>query len=169
MKNFGLILIAFLLLGSCNKNEQFVSPDDMVNKALKSVKLITAEELHELMETYEVYTLVDVRQELEFYHGYIPGTVNIPRGVLEFSIADEVFWNETGLYQPQPEERIVLYCLKGQRSALAAESLKKLGYNNVYVLEGGWKKWELSFPDIFEKDLEKLSGKNDKPVKSGSC
>lgn len=169
MKKLLLISLVLLLTASCNKNDQFTSSDEMVMKAMKNVSFIKPAELHALMENYEVYTLIDVRQELEHYRGFIPGSVNIPRGSLEFNIEDPAFWDAVGLYEPEKNERIILYCLKGQRSTLAAESIKKLGYTNVYVIEGGYKNWELSYPDIFEKDLDKLSGQDTKPAKSGSC
>jgi rhodanese-related sulfurtransferase len=141
----------------------------MVEAALKSVNLIEPADLNNLMEEYATYTLIDVRQELEHYYGFIPGTVNIPRGSLEFNIDNDTFWEETGLYEPMRDELIILYCQKGQRSILAAESLKKLGYSNIKVLTGGWKNWELTYPDIYEKNLDKLSGKDDKPSGGGSC
>lgn len=169
MKKIVLIGIVTALLISCSKNGQYNSVDDMVNDAMKNISYITPEEVHVLMENYETYTLIDIRQELEHYHGYIPGSVNIPRGSLEFNIGDPIFWETAGLYEPQKDEKIILYCLKGNRSTLAAEAIKKLGYTNVYVIEGGFKNWELTFPDIFEKDLDKLSGQSDKPAKSGSC
>lgn len=169
MKSFLFIGIVLLMATSCNKNDHFGSSDEMVARATKNVNFIKPAALHELMENYEVYTLIDVRQELEHYLGFIPGSVNIPRGSLEFSIEDAAFWDGVGLYKPEKNERIILYCLKGQRSTLAAESIKKLGYSNVSVIEGGYKNWELSYPDIFEKDLDKLSGQDKKPAKSGSC
>jgi rhodanese-related sulfurtransferase len=169
MKRLLLISAVLLVVTSCNKNDQFNSSDEMVVEAGKNVSFIKPAELHGLMENYEVYTLIDVRQELEHYRGYIPGSVNIPRGSLEFSIEDPAFWDAVGLYEPEKSERIILYCLKGQRSTLAAESIRKLGYTHVYVIEGGYKNWELSYPDIFEKDLDQLSGQDTKPAKSGSC
>lgn len=158
-----------LLMASCSKNDQYTNVDEMVAKVQKDVSFIPAEKLHELMENYEAYTLIDVRQEMEHYRGFIPGSVNIPRGSLEFNIDDPEFWDAAGLYKPEKDEHIILYCLKGQRSTLAAAAIRKLGYKNVQVLDGGYKKWELTYPDIFEKDLDKLSGGDSKPKKSGSC
>lgn len=101
-----------------------------------------------------MFNLIDVREPSEHNHGYIPGAVNIPRGVLEFNITNEAFWESTGFYFPEPTEEFILYCKKGSRSILAAETLKKLGYKNVTIIEGGWKKWELTFPTLQEKNLE---------------
>lgn len=163
------LIATLILLASCSKQEHYDSADQMVQKAMQNVKAMDSESLHAIMDEFEPHLLIDVRQELEFYHGYIPGAVNIPRGSIEFNIADSTFWDNAGLYQPEKDERIILYCLKGQRSVLTAESLKKLGYKNVFYLEGGYKKWELTYPDLFEKDLDKLSGQSEKPAKSGSC
>lgn len=168
MKRTFILIVAVLLAAACQKNGHYASVEEMVEQAAREALMMTPQALHQLMEDYEPYTLIDVRQELEHYHGFIPGTVNIPRGSLEFNISDENFWDATGLYMPEPGERIILYCQKGQRSILAAESLRKLGYREVYVLKGGWKNWELSYPDIFEKDLDKLSG-GEKPSNVGSC
>lgn len=171
MRNIIIAFFAALLLVSCGKKDAYNSVDDMVTNAMKTVKLITPEELNTLMSggSEEVYTLIDVRQEIEHYYGFIPGSVNIARGSLEFNIGDETWWEHVGLYMPQKEEKIILYCKKGQRGILAAETLGKLGYSNVYALEGGWKKWELTFPDIFEKDLSKLGGNSSAPASSGGC
>lgn len=170
IKKLLLFATGIMLILSCAKNDKYVTADDLVKSALKEVNLITPDQLYSLMQGEEFYTLIDVRQENEFYPGYIPGSINIPRGLLEFQIEDEEFWDEVGLYQPEKTEKIVLVCKKGQRSVLTAESLKKLGYTNVFVLDSGYKKWELTYPDIYEKDLSKLSGNmDDKPKKSGSC
>lgn len=73
---------------------------------------------------------------------------------MEFNIALEEFWESTGFYFPEPTEEFILYCKKGSRSILAAEALKKLGYKNISIIEGGFKKWELTFPLLQEKNLE---------------
>lgn len=169
MKKTALFIVIALFLGACSKNGNYSTPDEMVEVAKQNVTMMEPAELNKLMEDFEVYTLIDVRQELEHYYGFIPGTVNIPRGSLEFNIGDEMFWEETGLYQPAKEELIILYCQKGHRSILAAESLQKLGFTNVKVITGGWKNWEVTYPDIYEKSLDKLGGNIDKPAGGGSC
>jgi rhodanese-related sulfurtransferase len=140
---------------------KYPSPDQMVAQALKVVKTITVDELNKLMDSEEIYTLIDVRQKSEHYYGYIPGSLVIPRGSLEFLIGNEEYWETEGLYMPLKEETIIVYCKKGGRGALAANSLMQLGYDNVYTLDGGWKKWELTYPDFTEKNLDMLSGGNE--------
>ena len=167
MKRIALIALIALFAASCTKVPHYDTVDQMVAEAAKHVRMITPDSLHALMNGEETYTLIDVRQELEYYYGFIPGSINIPRGSIEFSISDSTFWEKTGLYMPARDEKIVVYCKKGQRGILVAESLSKLGYTNVWVLEGGWKNWERSYPDIYEKDLEKLGGGHETPKSSG--
>ena len=126
----------------------------MVAKASAVTKSIDVEQLMEKIDNGEMILLVDVREPNEFNAGYVPGAVNIPRGVLEFKISNEAFWEEAMLYMPLPEEEIIVYCKKGKRSILAADILQKLGYTNVTYLNEGWKKWELTYPDMQEKNLD---------------
>jgi molybdopterin/thiamine biosynthesis adenylyltransferase/rhodanese-related sulfurtransferase len=77
--------------------------------------------------------LIDVREGDEYEQGYIPGAQWIPRGKLELRIEDAV---------PDRDADIVLYCAGGNRSALAARSLKELGYTRVSSLAGGYGAWK---------------------------
>lgn len=157
-----------LLISSCGV-KTFDSADQMVDKALETVKLVNAQELKGIMEGEEYFTLIDVRQKSEHYYGYIPGAMVIPRGSLEFNIGDAKFWDDEGLYLPEKDEKIILYCKKGNRSILAAEALLNMGYPNVVALKDGWKGWELAFPDLTEKNLEMLSGGGHEEVDTGGC
>jgi rhodanese-related sulfurtransferase len=83
--------------------------------------------------------LVDLREPAELAaDGIIEGAVHAPRGMLEF-YADET----SPYHRPefQPGRRTVLYCASGGRSALAAQSLRQLGYADVAHLDGGMKGW----------------------------
>jgi rhodanese-related sulfurtransferase len=126
----------------------------MVELASKNISKIPVEELKTKIDSFEMFNLIDVREPGEHNHGYIPGSVNIPRGTLEFNIGNEEFWENTGFYYPENTELFIVYCKKGSRSILAAESIKKLGYKNVFILDGGWKNWELNYPLLQEKNLE---------------
>lgn len=83
--------------------------------------------------------VVDVREgEERDQAGEIPGSVHVPRGLLEFA-ADP----ECPAYNPAltPERRILLYCGSGGRSALAAKTLLDMGYPEVATLAGGYAAW----------------------------
>jgi len=168
MRKVVFVIVATLFFSGCCSKMKYPSPDQMVAQALEVVKTITVDELNKLMDSEEIYTLIDVRQKSEHYYGYIPGSLVIPRGSLEFLIGNEEYWETEGLYMPLKEETIIVYCKKGSRGALAANSLMQLGYDNVYTLDGGWKKWELTYPDFTEKNLDMLSGGNEEEHDVGS-
>ncbi|MDX6643326.1 MAG: sulfur-carrier protein adenylyltransferase/sulfurtransferase [Solirubrobacteraceae bacterium] len=79
-------------------------------------------------------TLIDVRETHEFEAGHIPGAKHVPRGYLESRIEGAV---------PDHSEHVILYCQTGQRSALAANTLKELlGYEHVESMTGGITLWK---------------------------
>ncbi len=83
--------------------------------------------------------LVDLREPAELTEaGRIPGSVNVPRGRLEFRADPTSPYHQDGF---DPERRIILQCATGGRSALAAAALQDMGYTNVAHLDGGFKAW----------------------------
>lgn len=86
------------------------------------------------------HLIIDVREPEEFTLGHIGDAINIPRGVLEFRTDD----NYPGAIQRLSDKtsNIILYCRSGGRSALAAQSLSKMGYKSVTSMAGGFIAWE---------------------------
>ncbi len=80
----------------------------------------------------EAFTFVDVREESEYAAGHAAGAVHISKGVMERDIESKI---------PDPATPIVLMCGGGFRSALAADTLQKMGYTNVLSMDGGWSGW----------------------------
>src|SRR4051812_12739986 len=79
--------------------------------------------------------LLDVRESDEWDAGHLPGAKHIPRGYLESRVE--------GVIGADREQKVVLYCASGQRSALAANTLKDmLGYENVFSMNGGITLWK---------------------------
>ncbi len=148
-----LLLMVFAMIG-CKSEKTYPDVKTMVQEAEKQLSFITVEELKVKIDSGDMFNLIDVREPKEYNHGYIPGAINIPRGVLEFKINNPVYWENEGMYLPAKDEEFILVCKKGSRSALSAVSLMKLGYKNVKVLLKGWKKWELTYPELQEKNLE---------------
>jgi molybdopterin/thiamine biosynthesis adenylyltransferase/rhodanese-related sulfurtransferase len=99
----------------------------------QEISEIPVAELAALLEQGAV--IIDVRESDEFDQGAIPGAHLIPRGQLEGAIGDQV---------TDPETPVVLYCAVGERSALAAQSLTRLGYQNVRSLKEGFEGWKQS-------------------------
>jgi rhodanese-related sulfurtransferase len=84
--------------------------------------------------------LVDIRDadELEAA-GRIPGALHIPRGMLEFRADPSSPYHQQPL---DPSARVILHCASGGRSALAAATLKEMGYDRVAHLDGGINAWK---------------------------
>jgi rhodanese-related sulfurtransferase len=82
--------------------------------------------------------IVDVREKDEFDESHIPDAVHVSRGLLELEVEDKF---------PDRNTEIICHCGGGGRSALAAESLQKMGYKNVRSMAGGFKAWKAAgFP-----------------------
>jgi rhodanese-related sulfurtransferase len=104
----------------------------LVNDVKKEIKEIDIDELKRMQQAGENFTLLDVRDKEDAEKGMIPGAVNLSRGTLEYSI-DQVTTDK--------DRKLVLYCGGGSRSALAASSLKRMGFKNVMSLAGGYRGW----------------------------
>jgi molybdopterin/thiamine biosynthesis adenylyltransferase/rhodanese-related sulfurtransferase len=102
-------------------------------------------------------TLIDVRDSEEWDRGHIPGAVHVPRGYLESRIEGAV--SDRG-------QRVVLYCATGQRSALAAHTLRELlGYQNVASMTGGitlWKDrgYKVDVPKVLSTEQKERYGRH---------
>lgn len=108
------------------------SYQEMVAEAKGETEQTDAEAVHGSLDSGESVIVVDVREPAEWEEGHIPGAKLIPRGLLEYKAADEL---------PEKDERIVVHCAVGGRGALAAKSLKDMGYTNVANMDGGVNAW----------------------------
>jgi adenylyltransferase/sulfurtransferase len=104
----------------------------LVDEAKREIKEIDAAELKRMQQSQENFTLLDVREPDEVAEGAISGSEPLPRGQLEYKI-DNITSDK--------DQPIVCYCGGGGRSALAAQSLKRMGFKNVMSLAGGYKGW----------------------------
>ncbi len=119
-----------------------VSPSDVVARAKATIKECTVSEAKQFLTPETL--LIDIRETAEFQRGYIPGAVLSPRGLLEFEIHALVERTATNADVAPEDREIVLYCGTGGRSALAAETLDKMGYRNVRSMDGGIVAWTAS-------------------------
>jgi len=106
----------------------------LLEEANKEIEQIEASDLY--LAVHDII-LIDVREPEEFASGYINAheVLTIPRGKLEFMAIEKI----AKVYGDNV--KIVTYCLKGPRGALAALQLKKMGFNNVQNLKGGILGW----------------------------
>ena len=112
------------------------SPQTLVSEALNEVKTITPEEAMKLNSENKC-NLIDIRDGVELEKlGAIENSFHIPRGLLEFSIHPESAYVQNN--QMDLNKETVLFCAAGGRSALAAKTLKEMGFKNVSHVEGGF-------------------------------
>ena len=113
---------------------------DLIAAARTRIREIQPSQLLELQR--HGCPVVDVREPEEFAEGHIPGAVNIPRGLLEFEVDGHPAVNyETAEALSHRKRPVVLYCLSGGRSALAADALLRLGFVNPMSLDHGILGW----------------------------
>lgn len=105
---------------------------EWVDKARATTKQVTIGELKAAIDGAENMVVLDVREPNEFDVAHIPGAINVPRGLLEFSI-----WTVV----PNKEAKIYVYCKTGARAALATKTLNELGYVNALAVDTGGVAW----------------------------
>jgi rhodanese-related sulfurtransferase len=112
---------------------------DLVAAAKSRIEELTVDQLQSEIEAGDV-TVVDIRDVRERWdRGAIPGAKSMPRGMLEFWFDPDSPYFRDGL---DFDRRYVLYCAGGQRSALATDVLRELGYTNVAHLTVGFNGWK---------------------------
>ncbi len=104
------------LVAEAKKNITEISPQDAVAKSKSGEAII-----------------IDVREKDEWDEEHIPGAMHMSRGTIELDVEDKI---------PDLNQMIITHCGGGGRSALAAESLQKMGYKNVRSMAGGFKAWK---------------------------
>ena len=118
------------------------SSQSLVQEALKVVKTISPEEALEKYKNNQC-NLIDIRDSVELQNqGSIENALNISRGLLEFMLhPDSPYVEQNGL---DLNKEIVLFCAAGGRSALAAKTLKEMGFEKVSHVDGGFGTMQLS-------------------------
>jgi len=105
------------LVADAKKKITEISPTDAAAKAKSSSDAV----------------IVDVREKDEFDESHIPDAIHMSRGMVELEVEEKF---------PDRNTTIICHCGGGGRSALAAESLQKMGYKNVRSMAGGFKAWK---------------------------
>ena len=112
------------------------SSQTLVSEALSEVKTITADEALKLLSE-DKCTLIDIREKGELDKiGRVENSNHIPRGMLEFWLDPDGPYFKSGKIDMNKE--MVLFCAGGLRSALAAKSLKEMGFEKVSHVDGGF-------------------------------
>src|ERR1700747_2205366 len=104
----------------------------LVREAKKHITEISPQDAATKLNSGDA-VIVDVRDKDEWDEGHIPAATHMSRGTIELDIEEKV---------PDPNTMIICQCGGGGGSALAAESLQKMGYKNVRSMAGGFKAWK---------------------------
>jgi len=133
MNKLSIAFLAVSLAGAaCGQESAQKAPPSgfqtMVQDAKTRIKEMNVDQLKTLQASGEKFTLIDVREDNEWAAGHATGAVHMSKGVIERDIESKI---------PRKDAKLVLYCGGGSRSALAADSLMKMGYSDVFSLAGG--------------------------------
>jgi rhodanese-related sulfurtransferase len=114
---------------------------DLVREALEVVPEIAPEQAALLLAKpgHDGWHFVDVREADEWAQGRIPGARLVPRGFLE--VKADLEHPKRDPWLADRARKLVLYCGGGNRSALAAATLREMGFTNVVSLAEGWAGW----------------------------
>jgi rhodanese-related sulfurtransferase len=105
----------------------------LVQDAKTRIRELDVEQARRRLDTNPGARLIDVREDHEWQAGHAARATHLGRGIIERDIEQAI---------PDKQTELILYCGGGYRSALAADNLQRLGYTNVYSLDGGWKAWK---------------------------
>ena len=106
--------------------------EKLVSEAKKNIREISPTEAAAKLKSGDAL-IIDVREKDEWDEEHIPGAIHLSRGTIELDIEEKV---------PDTNAMIICHCGGGGRSALAAESLQKMGYKNVRSMASGFKAWK---------------------------
>jgi rhodanese-related sulfurtransferase len=104
----------------------------LVEEARQHIRECTIEQVKGKLDRHEPFEFIDVREDNEYAQDHARGATHLGRGVLERDVETMI---------PNKQAEIALYCGGGYRSALAANSLRQMGYSNVASMTGGIKAW----------------------------
>jgi rhodanese-related sulfurtransferase len=135
IKKFAAVIIAlcFVACAAQNYGGAVKTSDQMLKDAKTSIKEISIDDVKKMIDNKETIVILDVRDKDEFETGYIPGAINLSRGMLEFKINTVV---------PDKNATIIVYCGIDLRGPLATKTLNEMGYKNAVNIKGGLKDWK---------------------------
>ena len=107
------------------------SGQDLIDEARQQIEEVTPEQVRELQTSNEPVVYLDVREPNEWNLGHLPRAIHLPRGNLEGKVEGLIDRNQ----------KVVVYCARGNRSALAALTMKQMGYERVSSMSRGIQGW----------------------------
>ncbi|UVT16299.1 MAG: sulfurtransferase [Nitrospira sp.] len=133
----GVVVVPFVhVLGFAQNYPSSVT--QKVLSAQRDVRTIGMPEYRKIVDNPANALIIDVREPDEYAAGHVPGAINIPRGMLEFQI-----WKQVGFpAKSELDKPLYLQCSSGNRAALAAKSLRELGFTDVTAVVMSLDEWQ---------------------------
>jgi rhodanese-related sulfurtransferase len=128
-----IIALSFVACATQNFGGTVKTSDQLVKEAKASIKEVSIDDVKKMIDNKEKIIILDVRDKEEFETGYIPGAINLSRGMLEFKISTMI---------PDKNATIIVYCGIDLRGPLATKTLNEFGYKNAVNINGGLKAWK---------------------------
>ena len=104
---------------------------DLIDEAKQQIEEVTPEQVRDMQARNEQAVYLDVREPNEWNLGRLPQAIHLPRGNLESKVEGLIDRNQ----------KVVIYCARGNRSAMAALTLKQMGYEKVASMSRGIQGW----------------------------
>src|SRR5881392_1792622 len=104
---------------------------DLIEDAKRQIEEVTPEQVRQMQERSEPVVYLDVREPNEWNLGHLPRAIHLPRGNLEGKVEGLIDRNQ----------KVVVYCARGNRSALAALTMQQMGYAKVSSMAQGIQGW----------------------------
>ena len=105
--------------------------EELIEEAKQQIEEVTPEQVRDMQDRKENVVYLDVREPNEWNLGRLPHAIHLPRGNLETKVEGMI---DRG-------QKVVIYCARGNRSALAALTMKQMGYENVASMARGFMGW----------------------------
>ncbi len=109
-----------------------ITRDEMLLQARQNISILDADE--SVLKMQDGICLLDVREPSEFDAGHLPEAVHIPRGLIEFMVGKHPSLQDM-------KAPILVYCKNGGRSTLTCDLLQRMGFEQVFMLAGGFDNW----------------------------
>jgi rhodanese-related sulfurtransferase len=104
---------------------------DLIDEAKQLIEEVIPEQVREMQARNERVVYLDVREPSEWNLGHLPQAIHLPRGNIETKVEGII----------DRSQKVVVYCARGNRSALAALTMKQMGYENVSSMARGFLGW----------------------------
>lgn len=142
---------------------------DLVAEAREQVAELFPWDVDEIIKQDNGALVLDIREECEFFAYHVQHTMLVPRGILETACEEEYEDSVPELIAARDRE-IVVICRSGNRSLLAAQTMKTMGYNNVKSMQTGLRGWNDYELPLINADQEIVNPDDaDEMLNAGFC